>query len=261
MSVKIYSGYRIPLNGTSVFSVARDVRAMMQPVMKNALHRRYVSNAINIYQAQELTSKGLLKDSRMSSRTAYASAVKALEDFEKESFRFSLFLFSDPQDRTSEYVYLITLTNPLWEKAFVDHFTASHGLEEYGYWNNSDQPEEVSDEDWAIRAQVWERTGVLDMPLNECGLKVEMFDSDWYKIEAIEVMWNHRRKDVAFKMQSLCEEITGQEDFLNNAVRLLAYRIKTQRAEASLMTEASSGIEEEVRAIISVPVWKDLISV
>lgn len=41
-----------------------------------------------------------------------------------------------------------------------DHLVATPGVFEFGYWNNTDQPDGVSEEDWEQRAQQW--NDVLD---------------------------------------------------------------------------------------------------
>ena len=46
------------------------------------------------------------------------------------------------------------------------------GVEEYGYWNNTDGPREISEEDWDERGDVWER--VLGWESwAECGVRCE----------------------------------------------------------------------------------------
>lgn len=43
-----------------------------------------------------------------------------------------------------------------------DHLLTLAGVREFGYWNNTDQPEGVSDEEWERRAKLWNQ--VLDEP-------------------------------------------------------------------------------------------------
>ncbi len=45
------------------------------------------------------------------------------------------------------------------------------GIEDFGYWNNTDKPEAVSDEEWEARSRLWDK--VLDNPVACLSLKFE----------------------------------------------------------------------------------------
>lgn len=65
--------------------------------------------------------------------------------------RFEVSFGRDPQ--TGRILALLYAEEP----EFRTVWDALPDVESYGYWNNSDQPDDVTDDEWAERREVWER--------------------------------------------------------------------------------------------------------
>lgn len=61
------------------------------------------------------------------------------------------------------------------EKWF-DQWLSMPGVSEYGYWNNTDPPNNVSDEEWEVRGMVWDEVlGSLGIP-SMVGFTIDIHD-------------------------------------------------------------------------------------
>lgn len=140
MSTRIYQGFRLKTNDLS--EVLRIVNSFRPWVMEQANER------IDTFMANmEKEGMEVGKAWRM-----WKDRRKAIRDtghrdpFFDTDFSISLI-------PASEHLLGIVYTeHTAWFNAWV----ALPEVEEFGYWNNSDGPEEVSEEAWEARGKAWE---------------------------------------------------------------------------------------------------------
>lgn len=173
MSTRIYNGYRIssadggrPDPFEFLTSVRTQMDAMYRHMYTTTLvriataivdHRRHAPQSpFSAYDIDQAALRGdnapiwlaqsIIDDAAETVRTQGRRAPGL-------DFQCEMTLYSDPQDPTG----------PLYAQLFVELgqyravFEALPGVEPYGYWNNTDRADGVTDDEWRQRAQRWDR--------------------------------------------------------------------------------------------------------
>lgn len=70
-------------------------------------------------------------------------------------------------------------------KAWFEAWCAQAGVREYGYWDNADPPEDMSEEEWTARAQAW--AFMLVEPVSMQGFAIEVVSPNGPRPKA----WRH----------------------------------------------------------------------
>ncbi|HUX69859.1 MAG TPA: hypothetical protein VMV41_05050 [Cellulomonadaceae bacterium] len=164
MSTKVHNGYRLAA-GTDPFAFIASARAVLDPV-RDRLDARILATAATAlmdaatrdgadYPQSALTVAYLAHDDEQSKF--------AKTDRRENPNRFELVIVADTQ--TGRAGVLIYVERP----ELVDAFEALDAVEPYPYWNNSDQPDDVTDAEWDQRRDFWGRT-VGSRPPAERGL-------------------------------------------------------------------------------------------
>lgn len=272
MSTKLYSGYRLKLNGTPMPIFANEVRSVMNPLLRKVWQSTLCNMAIDAVHRRQLAGAELLPDQPHSQASPWSSVVMHLEDGVKDQTYFSLVLFTDPTDLAGEWTYLTVHTPRQWEAIFNGLFTASHQMESFGYWDNADKPEELTDEEWQNRYDVWDRIGVLESSPVDCGISIEMFSDSWWDLEAMAPMWGDDTalrevfaniiKDPDFldkRSKRLAPDVDGYQAFLSqsenptSATEVIAFLMDSSRSERR------NQLAEAIKQIITVPSWEDIL--
>lgn len=177
MSTKIYNGYKIPkfsLDGLDSF--CHSIREKSRLVIKELsieLHARYATIFYDSLMFNlELPNECNLKNSPLHNACLYIS--KEQREIRKTglrnpgfdfSFCFTMYVLSD-----KILCYVFTENKKLfsmWE-SFPE-------VSEYGYWNNTDIPEHVTELEWSQRKKDWE-LAVNRVFLNLSGFTVECYN-------------------------------------------------------------------------------------
>ena len=164
MSTKVHNGYRLTA-GTDPFAFIVSARAVLDPV-RDRLDARILATAATAlldaatrdgadYPPSALASAFLAHDDEQSKLTK--------TDRRENPNRFELAIVAD--DQTGRAGVLIYAERP----ELIDAFEALDAVEPYPYWNNSDQPDDVTDTEWDQRRDFWDRT-VGSRPPAEQGL-------------------------------------------------------------------------------------------
>jgi hypothetical protein len=164
MSVKIHHGYRYtPPDGTTpdVFTLTNLLRDAITPAASTARRKAVATAASRIID-------GATRHGGNASPLVAAELelVREARDADRQGLRHprsdfgcEVTMLHDEDDNTSVYLLLYT------EQAGIrDAFEHIDGVTSYGYWNNSDQPDDVSDDDWQARRDTWERILGDDTP-------------------------------------------------------------------------------------------------
>ena len=142
MSAKIYKGFR--LNTDSFAEALRRVNAFRPWVNTQA------EGVIDAFMK-------LAKDcNKPPDADAYLLWLELQQKLLREKKRRA------PNIDTDFSVTLIPAAGVVLGVAYTEHqdwyeaWCRQPGVEEYAYWNNADQPQHVSDAEWAVRAQAWD---------------------------------------------------------------------------------------------------------
>lgn len=163
MSTKIYNGYRLAAD-TDVWEFTERLREQGNDE-RDRLDLEAIERAAEQLEAKRIADGGDLSPSPspearlMSGYLVWDELMRGLKDSR----------LGDPhqldvtfiRDAETGRIYCL-----LYAGNSISHvFTEQPEVEEYGYWNNADQPEDVSDEEWEERRAVWDRILGWDPPV------------------------------------------------------------------------------------------------
>lgn len=152
MSTKIYNGYRLT-EGTDPFDFIQSLRQTIAPVRQNLDAQLLASLTVARIDKAWINSESVPAVPALDAAHTWSRDQEALSShtYGHDPYRFSLTVGKDAQ--TGRY-HVLTFTE---EPDLRDAFEAMAEVEEYGYWNNSDAPAYVTDEQWDERRSAWGR--------------------------------------------------------------------------------------------------------
>lgn len=188
MSTKIYNGYRIDTG--DIFAFTGRLRAKLNPV-RDRLDARLIAEKMTTSIDNRLfgitpkddETTGDTTSSRADEaeviahhrRTPVATEARdatialmlgqsklrregKTADFDYNPNRFELTI---ARDQPTGDLLAITYCE---QDELAEAFRGLDEVSEYGYWNNTDQPDDVTDEEWEARRQAWDRSLGWDAP-------------------------------------------------------------------------------------------------
>lgn len=166
MSIKIYNGLRIEVSDIEKFIKWFDKRCMTHVekqtiVLMGAVKQEKLLASVDMAVGikKDLSAEEILKDAHANKFFRYLEVCKIYIQAMKGGWN--------------------SLNPDSWFNAFIyrDHFYIIPGLptgitkmkypkyvEEFGYWNNVDPPNDISSKQWRERERLWEKSGALDIP-------------------------------------------------------------------------------------------------
>jgi len=143
LSTKIYTGFRLT---TSDWAAIHDHVMEFRRELEEATYRERCRRvAVSACWYLDRVTLGLADPAEDS---PYTSAyMDDMDDLRKDSARFDIVFI--PHGRE---VYGMTFGDEMPEKLWF----AKDFVSEYGYWNNTDRPDHLTDEEWEDRAETWD---------------------------------------------------------------------------------------------------------
>jgi len=192
MSTKIYDGLRA--TDFNPFDVAKNIRAVMEPIF----HEEF-TNHLKLAQSREGETWGRVFD--LPHTPYYAKWVdkvikfkpwdttddlhellellqhSKVHTFSSLDFGYEVGLFKNITPGDTRPLILIYAERLKYK--YIDALKEQHVVTEYGYWNNTDQPDELTEAEWKEREKAWD---AFDIPAH-AGLffnHPSAFDVSWY---------------------------------------------------------------------------------
>lgn len=172
MSTKIHYGYKLP-----------NIKTMeqLEKIRKELIDQAKITKTITATHLAIISSVHMLDLYKVGFNVPNIEQTIFSYGYEKVNDRFRKFKKEPYRDPFYDlrFEVLIFLRDPLlaifigdnkaMRKIFEDH----PEVEYYGYWNNSDSPEDVTDEEWDQRKNDWE---FLDGPICNHGMVIAVDD-------------------------------------------------------------------------------------
>ncbi len=169
MSTKIYNGFRIAAGSTqaslAVLGHSQEaIQALVNQKMARVLAERLTTVADH-FCLQRHTGLILSRDIPAPDRSLWWSVLEPLQDEQREcraSMQRSPLIDCDVELILYMHPGSGDLLGYLQEErvGVYDHLLSLEGVYNFQYWNNCDEPDDVSPEDWALRKHQWNE--VLD---------------------------------------------------------------------------------------------------
>lgn len=157
MSTKIYYAYRIPKGKwLTVVDALRDTaKAKAKATIGEDITRLLASPDLRARVATEMKQDPEKLTAFYVDMYLHQEFRKQITDSRRSSWDYSA---SAALRFHGNWVYLIPYCGDavyeIWD--FLKKDPLAQGCEEYGYWNNSDQPENVTGQEWGRRRKLWD---------------------------------------------------------------------------------------------------------
>lgn len=153
MSTKIYHGYRLA-EGTDVWEFTERLR-------REGNEERDRLDMEVVEKLAEAAMQKRLDDGKELPQTEEARLMLGYHEWHEVMRQLGESRLSDPHQLDACFIRdpgTGRINALLYAGSKMEHvFERQPEVEEYGYWNNTDQPEGVSDDEWEERRASWER--------------------------------------------------------------------------------------------------------
>ena len=204
MSTRILTGFRLPsTNLTQILSQLKEIKKQARITAQNCLAETIIRTALSDFD-DDFVKTGVISD-----KNHLAKAIGNVIDEQKQVAKTNI--MNPSVDLSLEVVLFPRKKNTLGiyfgaNKLVTEHIKTLPGWEDYSYWNNTDRPETVSNQEWKERKKVWDDV----MPNNgtpiEHGLSFQLLPVEW----------------VVFDINKEDEDVVLCETFENRAQRIAA---------------------------------------
>lgn len=188
MSTKIYNGYKFN-NNPNLLEIQRiclDIRNRVKPLANQLYYRQFIKEMVDVYDknqfgyweesmyfiniASNMMYWGI--DRYLHERIKYMNYKQERDPEVDFGLKFTILPLKDRQE-----VLLLLYTE---KKELREAFEATPEIDEYHYQNQTDQPEEISEEAWNQRRLDWNSALGGDgwSTPQECGFLYEPYDSN-----------------------------------------------------------------------------------
>lgn len=193
MSTKIYNGYRIskPTTLKSILKWCKQSKKIACKELNKKAKNDYIELATDILDKSFYYNKDqlnhYLKQKYLIDDLKYGLApftmLEIAEKYEKKEERiFSKYDYKVEICLLNAEKYLLVIGNNKFNlfPHYDDHDNIVPGLlrnvEYYGYWNNTDRPDNISEEEWNLRGELWDIALPTGIPSKD-GLAYTIIDS------------------------------------------------------------------------------------
>lgn len=250
MSIKIYNGYKLPnWNLQELYVFSKALRKEVRELSKKLATKKMAQKCIGFFDYMFLPDhhkelfpdiKDYIEKGNNKSGSALFLAYQKMMEHEFEiqvnhkkipeyDFSFDLTVFP-----SKDGILAMLFAE---HKAYVDMFKSIEGIELYPYWDNTDKPENITQEEWDKRRDEWlEAIGETGVPSLE-GLTITCYTSLPF-IEAKEVV-DYINENISFE--------TRVNSYANKIVLFQKFNELTKDSEQSyeLYLEAVKHLQTE----------------
>jgi len=201
MSIKIYDGYKVTLKDDAIWplwDMLDDVTQKIRALADKTCGEQIVYEAISEHDRYVLGMRsGLRKDVKDPARDATQSVIEkkgmnirlalslVASDMHARACDVKRTNLRDPEIDYSCSIALVRDGKDLLAIIYTEHqmfqdiWSAAPGVEPWPYWNNSDRPDDLTEEQWDQRAKSWERALNGYGPAGEAGIIKEVIPIGW----------------------------------------------------------------------------------
>tara|TARA_Y100000034_G_scaffold116828_1_gene155632 strand:+ start:1760 stop:2464 length:705 start_codon:yes stop_codon:yes gene_type:complete len=165
MSTKIYYAWRTPISRLAEFGRLYDdygfhltgdfVKNMMDTVTYEKCHEIWGKYKDNLTWDEFQIHREKMLCYSIVMQFCHEAATKMTVELFDIDFGFNAFL-----SRAKAYIV------PYGNRKVVQSFSPPDWVEEYGYWNNTDQPEHITRRQWKARGNKWDEVALDDWQKN-----------------------------------------------------------------------------------------------
>ena len=181
MSTKVYDGYKLPnFSSKELIDFCHRLKHLVSTEQKEFYFRAHSKRALQLFDLHYLgelpeyktSEKLFISNPSNPLSIAWSEITEEVREANNKNqmhdYYFHVHFFPLDNKILAMPRSLNSLYNKIWE-SFSE-------VEEYGYWNNTDKPDEISNKEWNQRKKDWTEAfrGSVGWYANETGLKFEV---------------------------------------------------------------------------------------
>jgi hypothetical protein len=212
MSTKIYDAFRV-LKEKDIKGLITEMRSIASDTVANSADYLYQIHAIASADAAKK------KDADKAAMAAYEDVIKnhfgifiemwmlnmvkkAETSIEKDILDCSLKAVCTFDD---EFWYIKFFSNSGISRKILNNILEKLELEDFHYQNQSDPPEEISQEEYDKRGEKWDQLLPDYLAFNSFPFEINIFDSN--RLERLIFDFNYNKKELAYKFDKKYEKV------------------------------------------------------
>jgi hypothetical protein len=220
MSTKIYSGFKAKNVGAKqLMCDLIDIQTEARKIANELSWNYQMFYAVTLFDKvslglAEAPKSSYLGEARAAQLTAQQESERTNERNREVDYSFSICVYPV---KNNEFLGLWFTE---WESKYTPLIKSKPWYQEYGYWNNTDKPEHLSNREWNKRRKDWEilRWGT---PANECMLTLECVKcvefGNWITSDSqVELLSFEERLGIASNRELRNRQTVGYWDFIKN---------------------------------------------
>lgn len=209
MSTKIYNGYRVDADSLEqavkiIFSFKKEAKEFAYEMALT----EYTKEAVEIFDSNILALAGLnnIESAVPSSSALSINFSKKWDELAKEpehERKIDLNIILYPQkftvDNKSFFIFTAHMPSSA-EKWMSEKY--KNKIKEFGYWDNTDRPEEVTSKEWTIRKKCWQKA-----LLNSSGIPMqEGMNINLASVDKLTFSYHKEREEKIQDIQSVLDK-------------------------------------------------------
>lgn len=243
MSTKLYDGIILDISPDNFWDSISQIRQSINETFNHLnkkltieyLKQSYIESALRKYRSEQGNPIQDDKEDHGLFFNALDKWKKEDKEFFKNKLQCKVQIFEPLEDgRILGYVF----TNN--EEEYYENIMKLPFVKEFGYWNNTDKPEELTDEQWNDRYEAWNTVLDRSFYLTDTGITVEIAES---KNRTFMIPDNDF-------LQALNEAISDEKNSWRKALSIRL--VSNQALNNKLNNNASSSKDDTVSAIMSI---------
>ena len=164
MSIKVYDAWRLNKGAFSLWEFISDIQPKLQ-----VYARKQIKREIDSWKPLKKGKKVTDWEKENALRKCYAEQLVSSHGFGAYDFDLWLNFY---EHRGAVYILLVAGNRM---GGAIEILQEHPGLEKYGYWNNTDAPEDMDPREWTRRSKVWD----------------EILDHTYRKLRLVIVEWEY----------------------------------------------------------------------
>lgn len=234
MSTKIYNAFKIRANSLDeVIQLFFNEKEEITKDIEDNILKGILKEMINCYDLFCISGEGVIKEDSEKNKLNLEKDIHSIfldklwdrnkkdENKESDDLESSIILYPQSIEHFGEKSYLMQFfAENETIKLVQDTYFKKWNIQEYDYWNNTDQPDTITDYEWELRKNHWKN---IDRPLF-CGLSITFLKCNKY-----EVYFNYLTSSKRPQMQKILENLL-KEYTVEKRIDKFVFKVKEEVA-------------------------------
>lgn len=227
MSTKIFNTFKLKKENLTIhelFLISDIIREVLKEKQREIILDMAYKTTCNFLDKKIYKKENILEDEKIKNILEYNLPLYVYEKLQRKYNKVKHNLTRTPEDiydfsvsvcffEYNNNIYL-KLFCGYYEKDFMNSLKELDILEEYDYWNNTDKPDNISNEEWKERALVWENIFKKSSIPNEVALNLDITSDFIDFISKEDILKYNTEENIQKRKETIYKRILEKEFLL-----------------------------------------------